>query len=260
LPSKRVQPIVTTRDLPPERAYAALNAQLEKLQTLKGRNYAEAKAEEDEWWQSTEKLVIRSFGSESTNNSNFRNAMFAGEHYAIVDDVVPHERYQNNFEARQRSYEAVLKSCIAELEIDLPEKEIKGAYEPGQQYEYYSDVKTCLTLAHREIFIIDPYLDTDIFDVYANAITRAVHFRLLTANVPANVQTLAQKYAAGGNLEFRQSLSIHDRVLFADDRVWVSGQSLKDAARKKPTYIVELDEPSMRRTYEPIWNSASTLI
>ncbi|MGO9449850.1 MAG: hypothetical protein ACLQDV_02215, partial [Candidatus Binataceae bacterium] len=69
-----------------------------------------------------------------------------------------------------------------------------------------------------------------------------------------------KKYSAGGNLDFRTSASIHDRVLFVDDRVWVSGQSIKDAANKKPTYIVELDEPSMRKIYEPIWTAGSKLI
>jgi hypothetical protein len=42
--------------------------------------------------------------------------------------------------------------------------------------------------------------------------------------------------------------------------VWLSGQSLKDAAKKKPTYIVEHDEPLMRVIYEDIWAKASTLI
>jgi hypothetical protein len=173
---------------------------------------------------------------------------------------VPHDRYQRNFEARQQAHEAALKSCIAELGLDLPDTGMKGVYEPGEQYEFYRDVTTCLKLAKTEIFIIDPYLDAEIFDVYAHAIARAVRFRLLSANIPPNVQALAQKYAAGGNLAFRSSASIHDRVLFADNRVWLTGQSLKDAARKKPTYIVEHDESLMRPVYEQIWNSASTLI
>ena len=41
-------------------------------------------------------------------------------------------------------------------------------------------------------------------------------------------------------------------MLFADGRVWLCGQSLKDAARKKPTYVVEHDEPLMRRIYAAV--------
>ena len=167
---------------------------------------------------------------------------------------------QSNFEARLQDYEAVLKSCLAELALDLPEAGIKGVYKPGEEYEFYRDVKSCLGLAQEQIFVIDPYLNAEIFDVYAGAIPRTVYFRLLSANVPADVKSLAQKYASGGNFAFRASSSIHDRVIFADNRVWLCGQSLKDAAKKKPTYIVEHDEPLMRPVYEPIWNAASLLI
>ena len=259
--SKRTQPSETHPDFLPEKAYSILKTQLARLQELKGRNYEDTKSAEDEWFQLTEKFVLRSFGSESRNYSNFRRGRSAGEHFARgYGEPVPHARYQRNFEARQQAHEVALRSCIAELELDLPDKGIKGVYEPGEQYEFYRDVTACLKLAQKEIFIIDPYLNAEIFDVYAGAITRAVRFRLLSANIPANVQTLAQKYAAGGNLELRSTASIHDRVLFADNHVWVSGQSLKDAARKKPTYIVEMDEPSMRPVYEQIWKSASNVI
>jgi hypothetical protein len=49
-------------------------------------------------------------------------------------------------------------------------------------------------------------------------------------------------------------------VLFADGRVWLCGQSLKDAAKKKPTYIVEHDEPLMRRIYEDVWANTTPLV
>jgi len=49
-------------DLPPERAYPLLKQQLAKLQELKGRNYLETEAAEEEWRQFTETLVLRAFG------------------------------------------------------------------------------------------------------------------------------------------------------------------------------------------------------
>jgi hypothetical protein len=51
-----------------------------------------------------------------------------------------------------------------------------------------------------------------------------------------------------------------ESVLFADNRVWVCGQSLKDAAKKKPTYIIEHDEPLMRRIYEELWVNATPVV
>ena len=123
-------------------------------------------------------------------------------------------------------------------------------------------MKAVLEMATKEIFIIDPYINAEMFDVYAGSIPRSVSFRLLTnnANTSSAVLSLEQKYATGRNLQVRSSTSIHDRVLFADNRVWLCGQSLKDAAKKKPTYIVEHDEPLMRRIYEDVWAGATPVV
>jgi hypothetical protein len=261
LSRRSTQPPEVPPDLPPEKAHPVLKAQLAKLRKLKGQNYQQVHSAEDEWLHLTEKLIIRSFGSGSTNLRNFKWAEDAGEHFIVpYGGEVNHALEQSNFEARVQAYEACLKSCIEELELDLPDSGIKEVYERGEEYEFYRGVTSILGLAQKEILVIDPYLSIEIFDVYAGAIPRTVLFRLLSANVPADVKTLAQKYAAGGNLQFRTSNSIHDRVLFADNRVWVCGQSLKDAAKKKPTYIVELDEPGQRQIYEPIWQSAAQVI
>lgn len=262
MPTRRTQPAETPPDFSTEKAHSVLSAQLAKLQELNTKDYRQGGgAAEDEWFDLTAKLVMRSFGSGSLNYSNFRRCRSAGEYYSQpFGGGEDYALAQRNFKTRLQAYEGALRSCLAELELDLPEAAIKGVYQPGEEYEFYRDIKACLAFAKKDVLVIDPYLNTEIFDVYANAIPRTVSFRLLSANIPADVKILAQKYATGGNLALRTSASIHDRVLFADDRVWVSGQSLKDAAKKKPTYIVEHDEPLMRSLYESIWQSASVII
>jgi hypothetical protein len=154
----------------------------------------------------------------------------------------------------------VLKACIAELEIIAPQDEVTGAYEPGEQYEFYRDIKSILANAKARILIVDPYLSREIFDIYADGIDRNTEFRILTTNHPADALAVAQKYAAGHNLALRTTNGIHDRVIFAGDRVWMVGQSLKDAAKMKPTYIIEHDEPLVRPVYEDIWKNAQAVI
>ncbi len=265
MPTKRGQPSEQpAADFSPEKAYAVLKAQLEKLQALKGRNYEQARAEVEEWYHLTEKLVLRSFGGGSQNHVNFKNGRSAGEHSMVLDfgpyRGPDHQLNQSNHEARLQAYEGALKSSLAELELDLPDVGIKGVYEPGQEYEFYRDIKEIVGRATKTLFVIDPYLNREIFDVYADGIPRTVHFRLLSANVPADVLALGQKYSSGGNFELRSSTVIHDRVIFGDNRVWLCGQSLKDAAKKKPTYIVEHDEALMRPVYETIWAASQKLI
>jgi hypothetical protein len=261
MPPRRVQPQETEPDIPSERAYVLLSEQLEKLQAFKTRSYQEAEANEAEFYQFTEKLVLRSFGSASSNYRNFSHSRSAGSYQRIpYGGGVDHRGNQSNFLARITAYENALKSNLAELKLDLPDDGIKGVYEAGQEYEFYADVKSLIGLAHTELFVIDPYLSTEIFDTYAASIPRTVQFRLLGTNVPATVLALGQKYASGGNFQFRSSDLIHDRVIFVDTKAWVCGQSLKDAAKKKPTYIVEIDEALMRPVYEGIWGNSRPLI
>jgi hypothetical protein len=70
-------------------------------------------------------------------------------------------------------------------------------------------------------------------------------------------------FAATKSLEMRSSPDVHDRVVFVDQRGWVIGQSIKDAARKKPTYLIELDEPSLsanRDIHNKLWSVATVVI
>ena len=64
--------------------------------------------------------------------------------------------------------------------------------------------------------------------------------RILTDEVRGNLLAVAKKYSSRGDFELRSSGEIHDRHVFVDGRGWMIGQSVKDAARKKPTYMVEI--------------------
>lgn len=231
---RRSSPQSTPPDLQPDKAFSVLSGQLQFLQELKGLRYSDGEAKEREWAQFTAKMIMRTFGSDSPNKTNFSRALSTGDYYMTpYGGAENHGLNQRNYDARIQAYEGVLNSCLAELRIDMPELEIQAVFEPGQEYEFYRAVKTILGFAAKEIFVVDPYVSVEMFDVYAGAIPRTVSFRLLSANVPAAVLPVAQKYASGGNLQFRGTNAIHDRVIFADNRVWVLGQSLKNAAPKK---------------------------
>ena len=56
---------------------------------------------------------------------------------------------------------------------------------------------------------------------------------------------------------------MHDRVIFIDEYVcWLIGQSIKDAAKAKPTYLVPLPPDVVSdklSNYENIWKNAIEL-
>jgi hypothetical protein len=73
----------------------------------------------------------------------------------------------------------------------------------------------------------------------------------------------AKLYATSHTLELRSSGEVHDRHIFVDQRGWMVGQSIKDAAKKKPTCMVEIGAglvPSIRRIYEDAWTRATVKV
>jgi hypothetical protein len=100
---------------PPEKAKAELSAQLTRLQQLKAKNFQEAGAAEEEWFNSTEKSLIRCFGSKSVNYSNFRSARSAGEYIPSVFGLLE----ETKLRIRLQAYEDTLKSFLSALaELD----------------------------------------------------------------------------------------------------------------------------------------------
>jgi hypothetical protein len=259
--ARRSQPTIIGPTLAPERAHAAVKKQLESLNALRGENYIEAEHEEQEWMQLTQNIIERSFGNPSTNLNHFFVARSAGEHFVVPYGAgIPHGANQHNFEERIKAFEAFLKGVLSELSLIMPEKELQGQYNIGDEYRFYRDIKAILSLATSEVMIVDPYLSTEIFDTYIDGIEKTLFLRMLTNNLPGNVKAIANKYAVNGKIQLRSSGEIHDRLLLIDQRVWFIGQSIKDAAKKKPTYIVEQDGALVRQIYEGIWNRAEVVI
>jgi hypothetical protein len=241
----------------PDRALRALTQQLDELQKLKNRKYQEADAEETEWEHLTQSIIEAAFGDPSSSLDKFYMARAAGTH--IMGGISPQQR-QINFELRIREYDALLRGLTGVLRLQLPEEEIKGVYEPGEQYAFYRDLSSLIVTATQDIFIVDAYLDEQVFNLYVDKVPGSATVRILSNKIGANVETVATMYAKSRPLELRSSADVHDRAVFLDQRGWVIGQSIKDAARKKPTYLIELDEPLLnaaRDIYNRIWAAAT---
>ena len=59
----------------------------------------------------------------------------------------PH-RQQVNFEIWIKAQEALLRSLVATLRLQLPEAKIEGVYEAGDQYAFYRDLGSLGAFEH----------------------------------------------------------------------------------------------------------------
>ena len=154
-----------------------------------------------------------------------------------------------------------LYRAIADLEIKVP-ADAQVAFSAGEVYDFFRELNKVIKSAEVSIFIVDPYLDHTVFDHYLNSRKADVLVRLLLNRNADSVKHASEKYLEqfGTVLELRKSPAIHDRVIFVDKYVcWVLGQSLKDAAKARPTYLVQLAPdvvPDKLQQYEAIWDAA----
>ena len=259
MPSRRI----TAKNEPtlePDRALRALAEQIERLQKLKNRNCDEADAEETEWESLTQVVLEAAFGDPSSSLSKFYLARAAGQH--SLTGIGPRQR-QINFEARLTAQEALLRSLVEALRLQLPEEGIKGVYAAREDYAFYRDLSSLFESAARDIFIVDAYLDEQVFNLYVNKVPISATVRVLSNSISANVIAVAKMYANKRTLQMRSSADAHDRAVFIDQRGWVIGQSIKAAARSKPTYMVELNESRLifaRDVHNTMWAAATAVI
>lgn len=155
-------------------------------------------------------------------------------------------------------------SAIERIENSLPKNQGQ-AFDSGAGYDFFVALNNLVASANTQIIIVDPYLDAQVFEGYLHALKPGVSVRLIASNYVNNVRVAAEKFRAqnGTAIELRHSGGLHDRVIFVDDnQCWVLGSSIKDAALKKPTYLVPLSFDVIaekRRIYEAIWASGTSI-
>jgi len=154
--------------------------------------------------------------------------------------------------------------AIADLELSYP-SQTQLTFAGGEVYDFFRALGGIVASAESFIFIVDPYLDDSVMDHYISRRGDNVSIKLLLNQYADGVRVAAEKYNSqhGPILEARKSSKLHDRIIFVDQlSCWMMGQSLKDAAKAKPTYIVPLPPdvvPDKLRLYEKIWEDADDL-
>jgi hypothetical protein len=238
-----------------------LQEQLDALGDLRGRQFDEAEHAETEWRQFTQGILEAAYDPEHTNVMHFHRARNAGEQNLMG---ISQQQAQSNFDLRIEAFAAVLRSTIKQLKLQLPEELIKGVYDVGDEYGFYADLSKLIASAATDVLIVDAYLSRKVFDLYVADVPTAASVRVLTdlKKIAPDVVIVAGMLKRKRQIELRSDARIHDRYVFIDGRGWSIGASIKDAARKSPTAMVEQTEPglgALKGVYEGIWSSASII-
>jgi hypothetical protein len=258
---------LTFNKIPPEKASDAFKKQLEVLHALKGMdNFLLAKEERIKWDHATHSLIEDTFGSISSELQRFNTAKRVGSFSAYSDT----NQERNNFRRQLIELEGLLKGIINSLSYQTPEKEIKGTYSSGEAYSFYIDLSKLIMEAKKIVMFIDPYINEEVFNLYVSKIRDNCDVYILTNKDNIGKDSLgatlgvAKRYSQQNKFfKMRSTKKIHDRVVLIDDRIWFVGQSIKDAAKNKPTFMVELSAlmvSSTKNDYNKIWNDASNMI
>jgi len=170
------------------------------------------------------------------------------------------------FQAHVGTIQVTIYEAIADLKLRVQQRP-GGAFAANAVYDYFRLLKDTIGLAISDVFIVDPYLSDDIF-TYLSVAGPGATIRLmmkpkqqLTSQVQAGRQHFQQQY--NRQVEVRQTNDIHDRLVFVNKQTcYLSGASIKDAAKKAPTYLAPLSADLVQdklAVYEAIWASATAI-
>lgn len=154
--------------------------------------------------------------------------------------------------------------AIADLELKASLSKDQ-AFGPGAVYDFFRALNEVMSSAMQSLLVVDPYLDATIFDAYLSNSLAGVAIRILLGKSSVDLKAAADAFSKqhGRVVELRVSSEIHDRLIFVDGGVcWVLGQSIKDAAVRKATYLAPLspDVASFKLVvYERLWQRAQPI-
>lgn len=121
-------------------------------------------------------------------------------------------------------------------------------------------LRNILAEAKTQVLIADSWVDETIFDNILDVIPTSVPVRLVYAQARGSFQQRATRFSKEyGRFVCRRYKALHDRFMAVDDKAYVLGPSIKDAASNSPALIVELDAKEKRLLqsfFDELWNKS----
>lgn len=167
-------------------------------------------------------------------------------------------------EQQFRRITGMVRNTVAQLELRQP-IDHGAAVGAGQVYDFFRALRGLVSSAEQSLLIVDPWIDADVFDHYIDGVSQSADVRILTRTKQNSVIEARNRFASqcGTHVALRRHPKLHDRHVFVDGLTGYSiGQSLKDAAKDRPTYIspTSPDLVSLKlEFYEDLWAESEEL-
>lgn len=130
----------------------------------------------------------------------------------------------------------------------------------GKTHNFDKFLRTVFSAATTEVLIADSYVDETIFDNLLDQIPENIPISLLYGNKQGSFAPRAKRFGSQYRGFIAKSHgSLHDRFMIVDDIGYIIGPSLKDAARKSPATVVQLnltDTKKLKKFFGSFWAQA----
>lgn len=163
----------------------------------------------------------------------------------------------------------IIKCNLSQFEIkkELENFNLKAGrvviFTDGQNYSACDQLKNFFASAKHVVDIIDPYLDSDTFQIFKK-VPEKLKIRLITdlRNFHMPAKTDFNKFKKEYSIETRNSQLIHDRFFIIDNNGYFSGSSLHSAGNKLSAIALmsENDTKILQEEFNKIWNQSKKII
>ncbi|MEM2159753.1 MAG: hypothetical protein QXN55_02220 [Candidatus Nitrosotenuis sp.] len=203
-------------------------------------------------------LVAKLDHPESVNTIKWRKTINEAYDKVIgsIDFVLknPHRlEYRKPLSKKENFFATILKR-------NKQTKYYEKIYSSNEQYDVYKDLKNIVQSAKNEVFVVDGFVDEDLYELYLDSIPNSIPVKILTKNPSQKFIKIGEKLSKKRVLQIREDGQVHDRFIFVDNRCWMIGASIKDAG-KRPTVLVEIkSRDSLHNIWKQIFDNAKVLL
>ena len=130
----------------------------------------------------------------------------------------------------------------------------------NQPYSGYKMIRDIILNTNKELTIVDPYIDGDLFDLL-DLLKPEVKIKILTSKPQRDSKAIASRFKEQwSNFEIYKTNKFHDRYILVDETCYLLGSSINSFGRKATTLVQINDKAVIKVIRESIDIEQSDLL